>query len=167
MTAWIKLVSVIANIVAILNSNYLNIELPGVKSLKFFSDKNEGLAKTKRSVGELVINLYYWNKLKPEHKFFVVAHECGHICCDTKDELVADKFASDLYLKTGLSLTESVKALSNYLNVDNPVHIARAWAQYQRALRHDWEKNGNIKTYRRKYDSVSDVKQKLFFYGSV
>ena len=150
-----------------LNNSFLYVDLPGIKYVRFINDPGEGLAKTRRSVGELVINLYYWNKLKSEHQFFVVAHECGHICRNTTDELIADKFASDLYLKTGLSLTESIKALSDHLNHGNPVHIARAWAQYQRALKHDWQQNGNSKTYRRYYDSVNDVKQKLYNNGAI
>ncbi len=108
-------------------------------SVRFENDPKEGIAKSRRSDGELVINKFYWNQLKPEHKFYVLAHEEGHIKYNTRDEFRADEHASEIYCAAGLSLRESVKALSEHLDRNNPVHIERAWRQYQRALQYDRE----------------------------
>jgi hypothetical protein len=143
-----------------LNNNLL-IDLPQIKSLRFINSPNEGIAKSRRSTGEVVINSYWWRRLPKEHRIFVLLHEAGHIEHDTVDELLADKYASDLYLKMGYEPEESVKALTQHLNRNNPVHIARAWAQYKRALEYDYRKNGNLKAYRQDYDDMDEVKQKL------
>lgn len=113
-----------------------------------------------RSTGELVLNKFYWDQLKPEHKFYILAHEEGHILYNTKDEFKADEHASERYLETGHSVREAVKALSDHLDRNNPVHIARAWAQYQRALKYDWEHNHFKNSYREHYESSDEVIQK-------
>ena len=136
-------------------------DFPHFKTVRFINNPNEGLAKSMRSTGELVINKYYWDQLKPEHQFYVLAHEEGHILYNTRDEMKADQHASEKYLLSGRPISESVKALSEHLDRNNPVHIARAWAQYQRALQYDWEHNKNKKSYRAHYESDDEIKRKL------
>jgi hypothetical protein len=137
-------------------------DFPHFKKLRFINDPKEGIAKSMRSTGELVVNKYYFLKLKPAHQFYILAHEEGHILYNTRDEMKADQHASDRYFETGRqSISDSVKALSEHLDRNNPVHIARAWAQYQRALKYDWMKNKNKKAYRPQYESVEFIKQKL------
>lgn len=133
----------------------------GFNKIRFINSKDEGIAKSRRSTGELVINKYYWPHLKDEHKFFILAHEEGHIINNTRDELIADEYASKKYLAAGFKLSESVKALSQHLNTKNPVHLARTWAQFQRALKHDYQENKNRKAYRPRYESAEDVRKKL------
>ena len=141
------------------------INFPYITSVRFINDPKEGIAKSKRATGELVLNKFYWNKLKPEHKVYVVGHESGHIRYNTKDEMLADDYASRLYLNAGGSITESIRALSDHLDRNNPVHIARAWLQYNRALKFDYEHNHNKKTFRPHYDSADDVKRKFLSNG--
>jgi len=129
--------------------------------VRFINTPHEGIAKSHRATGGLVINLHFWNTLIQAHQFFILAHEEGHIVCNTRDELVADEWASKKYFEAGLPLTESVKALGKHLKNDNKVHIARTWLQYQRALKYDYEHNQNPKTYRPHYDDADSVKQKL------
>jgi hypothetical protein len=119
------------------NLNFKHIDLPYIKSVRFINDKNDGIAKSMRSTGELVINQYYWHQLPPEHQYFVIQHESGHIARNTRDELKADEYASARYFEAGLSLRESVKALAGHLDKNNPVHVLRAWKQYQRAKAQD------------------------------
>lgn len=138
------------------------LNFPYFKKIRFVNDPKEGIAKSKASTGELVINKFYWNKLKPEHKYYVLAHEEGHMQFNTRDEIMADDHASAKYLAAGYSITESVKALSEHLDRNNPVHIARAWAQYNRALKYDWEKNKNKKSYRADYDTPDEIREKIF-----
>ena len=137
------------------------MEFPGIKKLTVINDPKEGIAKSKRSTGEVVINQYYWRRLKPEHKIFVLCHEEGHIVHNTRDELLADEYASKKYLDAGYSIYESEKALEESLDRTNPVHIGRIWAQYNRALKYDWLKNKNKKAYRDHYDSADTVRTKL------
>lgn len=150
-----------ANIVATRKSNILGYDIPYIKTVRFISNPAEGIAKSRRSTGELVINRYYFDDLPDEHKLFVLLHEAGHIGLNTVDELAADKFASDLYLKAGFPISESVKALAEHLNDKNPVHLARAWAQYQRALQWDYRHNNNQKAFRPHYEGEGEIKQKL------
>lgn len=137
------------------------VDFPYFSKVTFINDKKQGLAKSNIRTEELVLNLFYWHKLKPEHQFYILAHEEGHCIYDTKDELFADEHASQRYFAAGLPLSESVKALSAHLDRNHPVHIARAWLQYQRALQHDYEHNKNQKSYRPHYDTIAEVKNKL------
>ncbi len=146
---------------ATLNKSIETFNIPYITSVRYINDPNEGIAKSRRSTGELVINKYYFFRLPKEHQLFVLLHEAGHIAHNTRDELTADKFASDVYLNAGFPISESVKALACHLQENNPVHIARAWAQYQRALEFDYRQNNNQKTFRPHYDSIPEIKQNL------
>jgi len=143
------------------------IDFPYFRKVRFINDKSEGIAKSQRKTHELVINLYYWKQMKPEHKFYILAHEEGHIFYDTRDELEADEYASKKYLNAGLKISESVKALCEHLDRKSPVHIARAWAQYQRALKFDYEHNHNQKAFRQHYESADLIKRKLQPHGTI
>ncbi|GEM_PF-6425636 len=138
-----------------------NVDFPCFTSMRFINDKKEGIAKSQRQTGELVLNLYYWNKIKPEHQFYILAHEEGHILYNTEDEMLADQHASERYMAAGFSITGSIKALEDHLDRNNPVHIARAWAQYERSLQYDWQHNKNKASYRDQYDSVEVIKSEL------
>jgi len=136
-------------------------EFPHFSRVQFIKTPAEGIAKSRRRDGLLVINLHWWPKLKEEHKMFVLCHEEGHIAHNTRDEMLADKYASEKYFAAGYSLSESVKAITQLLKTRNPVHTARAWVQFQRALKYDWEVNKNQKAYRTRYDNINDAKFKL------
>ncbi len=136
-------------------------DFPLFKTVRFMNSETEGIAKSKASTGELVINMRYWSKLKKEHKFYILAHEEGHIKFSTRDEMLADEWASKKYFKAGFKISESVKALSNHLDRNNPVHIARAWLQYNRALQYDWENNKNKKAFRNEYETAQTIKNKV------
>lgn len=148
-------------IVETLKSKILAFDIPFITSVRFINTPNDGIAKSRRSTGELVVNRYYFDRLPDEHKLFVLLHEAGHIGNKTVDELTADQFASDMYLNAGFPISESVKALAANLIEDNPVHVARAWAQYQRALEYDYRRNNNQKAFRTHYEGVGEIKQKL------
>ena len=146
--------------------NLKTIDFPYIKSVRYINDPNEGIAKSKRSTGEVVINKYYFDKLKEAHQYFVMEHESGHIKFDTRDELKADKYAMDQYAKTGHDLREGVKALTEHLDRNNPVHILRAWKNYQRALEYDYTRNNDKKTIKQLLQDRDDhLKNKLLNYG--
>lgn len=142
-------------------NNLDTFNIPYITSVRYINNPHEGIAKSRRSTGELVTNKYYFFRLPKEHQLFVLLHEAGHIAHNTIDELTADKFASDMYLNAGFPISESVKALACHLQENNPVHIARAWAQYQRALEFDYRHNNNQKTFRPHYEGIQEIKQNL------
>jgi hypothetical protein len=138
-----------------------NVHFPFFKKVRFINEPKEGIAKSRASTGELVINMHYWNKLKPEHKIYILCHEEGHIKFDTRDEMEADDWASKKYFYLGLPISQSVQALSSHLDRNNPVHIARAWLQYNRALKYDFQTNKNNSAFRKVYETAESIKQKL------
>jgi hypothetical protein len=113
------------------------IDFPQFTSVQFINDIYAGVARVQRSTGALQINLYVWDKMPPEHKFFVLCHEAGHIALNTSNEIEVDNWAFKKYANAGLSLKESVKALTQYLNTHSTAHKQRAFLQYQRALQFD------------------------------
>lgn len=137
------------------------MDFPYFKILTIINDPKEGIAKSRRDIGELVINKYYWRQLKEAHKVYVLCHEEGHIFYNTVDELKADDYASKKYLEAGYPISESVKALSEHLDRSNPVHMGREWAQYNRALKYDFEKNNNKKAFRSHYESSDEIRSEL------
>lgn len=140
-------------------------DFPYFKTVRFISAPSEGIAKSKAATGELVINNFYFKHLKPEHQYYVLAHEEGHIKFNTRDEIEADEWASQKYFKAGYKISESVKALSEHLDRNNPVHIARAWLQYNRALQYDYVHNKNKKAFRKSYDNADTLRNKLLNAG--
>ena len=96
-------------------------------------DGNPTPARCNRRTGEIWINDSQWKNIKPEHRMFILLHEYGHIQLDSSDELAVDAYASDLYIKMGYSLTESVKALSQILTGTNSQHVQRVQNQLDRA----------------------------------
>jgi hypothetical protein len=129
--------------------------------VRFINTPLEGIAKSSPRTKELVINMHYWPRLKKEHQFFVLAHEEGHVVLKTRDEMEADDWAAKKYFEAGYKLSESVKALSEHLDRNNPVHIGRAWLQYNRALQYDWQHNQNANSFREQYETANTIKQKL------
>ncbi len=108
-------------------------------------DGNPTPARCNRRTGEIWINDSVWPTIKPEHRMFILLHEYGHIQLNTSDELAVDAYASDLYIKLGYSLTESVKALSQVLTGKSNQHVDRVKAQLDRAKKID-QKNNNKMT---------------------
>lgn len=136
-------------------------------SVEFYNDPAQGLAYCNRRTGVVHINLAHWYKLPEEHRFWVLAHEEGHIVEQTRDEIEADGFASRKYLAADLPPSESIRALTANLDDTNPVHVARAYLQLQRALQFDFLHNHNERAYRSRYASDASIKQQLHMYGTI
>lgn len=120
------------------------MKLPaGIKKLTRVSDLGTTPAKCRRNTGEVFINARVWDKLHPDHRYFILCHEAGHIMLNTENEVEADAYAFKEYAKSGRSLTNSVKALSRVLTFNNPEHHLRLSEQLGRALKFDFEVNGN------------------------
>lgn len=90
-------------------------------------------ARCSRKKGVIYINDAVFSQLPPEHRLFVLLHEYGHIKLNTTAEFAVDKYASELYLKMGYPLSESVRSLSSVLSGTHPDHYARTKAQLDRA----------------------------------
>lgn len=76
-------------------------------------------------------------KLTKDQVYFIMLHEMGHLVLQTKDEMAVDRWAHEQYLKAGYSLKQSVYALTRILRFNKGEDLARANAQYQRALAYD------------------------------
>lgn len=88
-------------------------------------------ASINRETGVMFVNPKY--KLNRDQWYFIMLHELGHLKKKTKNELEADKWAHEQYLKEGGSLKQSVYALTDLLNYNKPEDMARAHAQLRRA----------------------------------
>jgi hypothetical protein len=146
--------------VAILNLK--TIDFPYIKNVRYINTPNEGIAKSNRRTGEVIINRYYFDRLKEAHQYFVLEHESGHIKYETRDEFKADRYAMERYIATGHDVREGVKALTEHLNRNNPVHVLRAWKVYQQALNKDYAYSTNkpvkqaIADYKDRYDNIKN-----------
>lgn len=110
-----------------------------------FSKKSTSPAFCNRSTGELYINTPYFERLNRNQQFYVLLHELGHIALQTEDENKADAYASEIYLKKGYPLSESVKALSKVLKFNKQGDYDRLQNQFNRAAIYDLEVNNNQK----------------------
>lgn len=103
-------------------------------------------ASINRATGQLFINKNVFSKLPPQIQDFILLHEEGHYNLQTKDELLADHYASNRFLGSQkLSLKSSIKALENILP-DNELSKKRIENQYLRALVYDYVVFGNKKS---------------------
>jgi len=116
-------------------------------SVEYVSGIGTTPARVHRPTRSLQINKPVWDKLPVEHQVFVLCHELGHAELNSSDEMAVDKYASAMYTRLGYSLSESVRALTDLLNNDNPDHRERAQAQLDRAREYDYKVNGNKKVY--------------------
>lgn len=98
------------------------------------------------ATGVLYINPKEFDKLKPEHKFFVLCHEWAHYAHQTKDEVQADAIAFNLYASMGYPLSEAVKAITQVLPFTCEEHLTRAKSLVQRAIIFDQINNTGKKT---------------------
>lgn len=85
------------------------------------------------------------DEIQDELEPFILEHEKGHFLLQTRDEIKADKYASDHFLgKYPGSLKNSVFALTRVLP-GKPQQVLRMKEQLKRALLYDYIKNNNTK----------------------
>lgn len=141
--------------------SYIRKHFPSFKKVTFLYEPSKGVARTNIRTREVIINTAKWFTIPFEHRFFILAHEEGHNLMNTKDELEADKYAYDKYEKYNFSNTEAVRALQLHLDTFNPVHEARIWQQYQRALKNNYTEYGIKEDYRPHYNTIEETKKIL------
>ncbi|WP_416437902.1 hypothetical protein [Phnomibacter sp. MR] len=94
-------------------------------------------ARVNRKTGALYLNKPIWDKLSSDAKAFVYFHEKGHVVLDSTDEMEVDKYAFDEYAKTGRSLKNAVRSLTEVLSGKSSQHLDRANAVLAYAINHD------------------------------
>lgn len=109
---------------------------PGITAI-MQADLGATPASINRETGVMLVNPKY--KLNADQWYFIMLHELGHLKMKTKNELEADRWAHEQYMKEGRSLKQSVFALTDLLTYNKPEDMQRAYAQLQRAQ----EKDGN------------------------
>lgn len=77
------------------------------------------------ATGELFLNEQTFPKLKPSFRKMILLHELAHLKLQTFDEFEADKFALEVFLRTGGNKKDAIKSLSHTLDGNNPEHFAR------------------------------------------
>ena len=108
-------------------------------------------AKCWRDTGVVWTNNKIFPYLDEATQAFILGHEGKHITANTNDEFVADAGAFDWCMKNGIGLSKTVLALTRVLSYpdERPLQKAeqeaRTTAMLRRALKYDWEVNGNEK----------------------
>ncbi|MFZ4398877.1 MAG: hypothetical protein ACOYO1_02490 [Bacteroidales bacterium] len=110
-----------------------------------YRDYTKSPAFCNRATGELYINTPVFESFNKNQQFYFIAHEMGHLDLQTENEEAADKYASDLYLKKGLPLSDSVKALTRALKFDKQSDFDRLTNQFNRSANYDLQVNNNQK----------------------
>lgn len=110
-----------------------------------YRDHTKSPAFCNRATGELYINTPVFESFNKNQQFYFIAHEMGHLDLQTENEEAADKYASDLYLKKGLPLSDSVKALTRALKFDKKSDFDRLTNQFNRSANYDLQHNNNQK----------------------
>lgn len=124
----------------------VNFQIPaGIDRVLYDPTLNESPASCSISQRTVWVNPKSWRKLNDDQRFFILAHEAGHINLMTDNEFLADQYAHYEYVKSGRSPKQSVFALSEVLTGAHPEHTSRTQAQLKRAAQYDYEFNGNKK----------------------
>jgi len=107
-------------------------------------------ARVHRPTGTVFLNKDFWHLLSEQDKKFILAHEKGHFCKQTKSEIQADMFAfNEFYGTEPESLRKIVKVISENLNIkSNPEHQKRYKTIVFKALITDWIYNNNKNAYK-------------------
>ncbi len=144
-----------------LSKEIIQKHFPAFTKIIFSYEPSKGAARSSLKNGTVIINNSKCTNMPLEHIFFILCHEEGHIVLNTKDELEADKYAFAKYEKYNFGNDATVQVLNAHLDHKNPVHQARIFAQYQRALQNDFKEKKIKSAFRKKYYSVDEVKEKL------
>lgn len=124
--------------------NKLTIPIPkGVADVVFSDEIGETPANCNLKTRIIKLNPEYWKKLNDDQRFYVIAHEAGHINLQTRSEFEADQYASKLYLESGRSPKQSVFSISKVLPLNNYEQRKRLEYQLERASEYDYEINKN------------------------
>lgn len=124
--------------------NKLTIPIPkGVADVVFSDEIGETPANCNLKTRIIKLNPEYWKKLNDDQRFYVIAHEAGHINLQTRSEFEADQYASKLYLESGRSPKQSVFSISKVLPLKNYEQRKRLEYQLERASEYDYQINKN------------------------
>lgn len=94
-------------------------------------------ARVHRPSGTMFIDKRKFAEMPADERFYVLLHEAGHATLNTRNEDLADDFASKQYINAGYPLSGSVRALTRNLGFNKPGHWERANNQLDRALKYD------------------------------
>lgn len=105
---------------------------PGITAIKYAA-LGATPASINRETGVMYLNPQYKGKLTQDQWYFIILHELGHLRLQTRNEMEADRWAHEQYMKEGRSLKNSVYALSDLLTFNKPEDMRRVYAQLVRA----------------------------------
>lgn len=119
-----------------------------MKGFTFYVSNNIGRtpARVHRPSKTIFLNKKLWFRLPLAYRKIILFHEAGHANLDTKNEVEADRYSFEHFAGSEpLSLKNTIKVLSKFLDPNNPGHQKRLHEAYKRALAYDAEHFGNQK----------------------
>jgi len=121
---------------------------PGISSVRINNNLGNSPARVYRSSGLAEVSKSFF-KLPEDIQYFILCHEAAHVLYDTSNEFLADKIGFQLYVGSGRSLKNAVKAISSTLPFDSKTvsnRLKEEWLQrlkmqLDRALEFDLKNN--------------------------
>jgi hypothetical protein len=115
-------------------------------------------ASVEMDTGKIILNRDVYPYFSDFTQQFIKEHELGHYKLPTDSEYEADAYAlNKLYGSTGKSLKKSMKAITDFLPVDDP----RVIELYKKALLIDSKKNNNKKAKQELIELGGSMRNKL------
>lgn len=106
------------------------------------AEMGENPASVEMDTGTIILNRDVFPKYPKFTQLFILEHERGHYKLSTDNEAEADAYAlNKLYKSTNKSLKKSMKAITDFLSVNDP----RVISLYKKALIIDSKYNNNKK----------------------
>lgn len=125
--------------------NEISVPIPkGIRGIVFSTEIADTPANCNLRTGIVKINPDYWCFLNNDQRFYILAHEAGHIVLQTHDEHEADAYASKLYFEAKRSPKQSVYAMSKVLPFTTTEQSHRLSKQLIRAAIQDYKTTKNI-----------------------
>jgi hypothetical protein len=107
-----------------------------------YDTMGENPASVEMDTGKIILNRDVFPNYSKFTQLFILEHERGHYKLSTDSEEEADTYAlNKLYKSTNKSLKKSMKAITDFLDIENP----RVLSLYKKALTIDSKYNNNKK----------------------
>jgi len=149
--------------------NGRNVPIPAGISAIVFSRDVEGPAKANLKTRIVTLNPDVIDNLTNDQLYFVLLHEAGHLNLQTRNEKLADAYASKIFLESGRSPKQSVFAVSDVLPEETDEQIERKNDQLKRASIYDYKINKNEKALKNlklmNENLINELEEYESFYG--
>jgi Zn-dependent peptidase ImmA (M78 family) len=109
-----------------------------IKAMHYLPDMGKSVATVDLKTGVVYLNANIFPRLPEDFQQFILLHEAGHLAHNNQDDLSADKWAYQQFVKSGYQPHRAADALLSVLDVkNNPTLKLRVDILRNRALRHN------------------------------